>query len=199
MILNNVIHISFHLCPGLCSINEPIRTLRYWTVHGASLLINLGVFECNIEHRRSVLVLCMLYKFRCNQMHPLYGAQHVLYMQVRVARGPLVFHRYTYAPPRCRTSQYCKTFVPRSSCISAELSCFMTMYLITWDRRVLRTGPMLFTKSSETVFYLLLFSILLSIGWFCGAGVFGLIGCLSLSHSLEFPTSFNNNNTNNKN
>ena len=29
---------------------------------------------------------------------------------VRVARGASVAHRYSYAPPRCRTSQYCGTF-----------------------------------------------------------------------------------------
>ena len=31
-------------------------------------------------------------------------------------------------------------------------------------------------------------------GWYCGAGVFGLIGCRSLSLNLALPTSFNNNN-----
>ena len=30
-----------------------------------------GVFECDISHRRSVAVLCMLYKIRCDPMHPL--------------------------------------------------------------------------------------------------------------------------------
>ena len=32
---------------------------------------------------------------------------------------------------------------------------------------------------------------LLSIDWYCEAGVFGLIGCRSLSFSLALPTSFN--------
>ena len=31
-------------------------------------------------------------------------------------------------------------------------------------------------------------------GWYCGAGVFGLIGCISISLSLALPTFFNNNN-----
>ena len=45
---------------------------------------------------------------------------------------------------------------------------------------------------------LLLFSLtLLSVyRWYYGAGVFGLIGCRSLSLSLALPTSFNNNNEN---
>ena len=33
-----------------------------------------------------------------------------------------------------------------------------------------------------------------SIGWYCGAGVFGLIGCQSPSPSLALPIFFNNNN-----
>ena len=31
-------------------------------------------------------------------------------MIARVTRGALVAHRYTYAPPRCRTLQYSRTF-----------------------------------------------------------------------------------------
>ena len=37
------------------------------------------------------------------------------------------------------------------------------------------------------------FLFFLSIGWYRGTGVFGLIGCISLSLSLAVPTSFNNN------
>ena len=33
-----------------------------------------GVLECDIAHRRSVAVLCMLYKIRCNLVHLLNGA-----------------------------------------------------------------------------------------------------------------------------
>ena len=42
-------------------------------VSGASLLTE-GVFECDIAHRRSVAVLCMLYKIGYNWMRPLYRA-----------------------------------------------------------------------------------------------------------------------------
>ena len=58
-----------------------------------------------LSHRRSVAVLCMLYKIRCNPMHPLCGALPVPYVPFRVTRGSLIAHRYTYALPRCRTSQ----------------------------------------------------------------------------------------------
>ena len=73
-----------------------------------------SVFECDIVHRQSVAVLCMLYKIRCNPMHPLNGALPGNYVTVRLTRGALVVHRYTYARPRCRTSQYRRTFVPLS-------------------------------------------------------------------------------------
>ena len=72
------------------------------------------VFECDISHRRSVAVLCMLYKIRCNPVHPLNGALPGPYVPPRVTRGALVAHRYTYAQPRCRTLQYSRTFIPFS-------------------------------------------------------------------------------------
>ena len=81
-----------------------------------------GVFEYNIAHRRSVAFLCMLYKIRCNPMHPLNGALPGPYVQVRVTRGSLVAHRYTYAPPRCRTLQYSRTFIPFSVSLWNDLA-----------------------------------------------------------------------------
>ena len=78
------------------------------------VFLTRGVLECDLEHRRSVAVLCMLYKIRCNPMHPFYGALPVPYVSVRVTLGPEIAHRYTYAPPRCRTSQYLRTVIPLS-------------------------------------------------------------------------------------
>ena len=43
-----------------------------------------SVLECDIAHRRCMAVLFMLYKIRCNPMHPLYGALPVPYVPVRV-------------------------------------------------------------------------------------------------------------------
>ena len=71
-----------------------------------------GVFECDISHRRSVAVLCMLYKIRCNPVHPLNGALPGPYVPARVTCGSLVAHRYTYEPAHCRTLQYSRTFIP---------------------------------------------------------------------------------------
>ena len=87
-----------------CSAADTHLKLLDRAVSGARFLA-WGVFLCDISHRRFVAVLCMLYKFRCNQVHPLNGALPGPYVPVRVTRGALVAHRYTYAPPCCRTLQ----------------------------------------------------------------------------------------------
>ena len=38
----------------------------------------------------------------------------VPYVPVRVTRGAVIAHRYTYAPPRCRTWQYRRIFISLS-------------------------------------------------------------------------------------
>ena len=83
---------------------------------------NCGVFECDIAHRRSVAVLCMLYKIRCIPMHPLYSALPVPYVPVWITRGALVAHRFTYTLPHCRTSQYRRTFIPLSVSLCNDLA-----------------------------------------------------------------------------
>ena len=49
----------------------------------------------DIDHRRSVVVLCMLYKIRCNPMHSLHDAPPGPHVPVQITRGALVAHRYT--------------------------------------------------------------------------------------------------------
>ena len=105
-----------------CGVRLPIHTLNYWdsVVSGACFLAG-GVLNCDLSHRRSVAVLCMLYKIRCNPKHPLCGALPVPYVPVRVTRGALIAHRYTFAPPRCRTSHYHRTFIPLSVALWNDL------------------------------------------------------------------------------
>ena len=55
-------------------------------------------------------------------MHPLYGALTGPRVQVRVTRSALVAHRYTYVPPRYRTSQYRMIFIPLL--VSVERPCY---------------------------------------------------------------------------
>ena len=81
-----------------------------------------GMFECDNSHRRSVAVLCMFYQISCNPVHTLNGAQPGPYVPTWVTRGALVAHRYTYAPPRCRTLQYSRAFIPFSVSLWNDLA-----------------------------------------------------------------------------
>ena len=96
-----------------CSAGDTHLRLLDRAVSGSRFLTG-GVFECDISPRRSVAVLCMLYKIRCNPVHHLNGALPGPYVPARVTRGTLVAHRYTYAPPRYRTLQYSRSFMPFS-------------------------------------------------------------------------------------
>ena len=102
-----------------CSAANTHHRLLDRVVSSTSFL-TLGVFECDLAHLRSVAVLCMLHKIRCNPMHPLYGALPVPYVPVRVTCGAA--HRYIYAPPCCRTSQYRRTFIHLSVSLWNDLS-----------------------------------------------------------------------------
>ena len=78
------------------------------------------MFEFDNARRRSVAILCMLYKIRCNTLHLI--AIPGPYVPVQVTRGVLVAHRYTYAPPSCRTSQYRRTFITLSVSLWNDLA-----------------------------------------------------------------------------
>ena len=101
-----------------CSAADTHRRLLDCVDSGTSFLTG-GVFECDLAHRRSMAVLCTLYKISCNPMHPLHGA---LPMPVQVICRAAITHQYTYAPPCCRTSQYCRTFIPLSGSLWNDLS-----------------------------------------------------------------------------
>ena len=64
----------------------------------------------------------MLFKMKSNPMHTLSGALPLPYVPARVPRGALVAHRHSLAPPRCRTSEYRRTFVPLSVSLLNDLS-----------------------------------------------------------------------------
>ena len=82
-----------------------MHTFNYWTLRSVVLVfLTRGVIECNISYRRSVEVFCMLYKIRCDPMHPRNGALPVSCMTARVTSGALVAHRNTNAASHCRTS-----------------------------------------------------------------------------------------------
>ena len=74
-----------------CSAADTHLKLLDRAVSGSRYLTG-GVFESDIAHRRSVAVLCMLYKIRCDPMHPLNDALPGPYVPVRVTRGTLFAH-----------------------------------------------------------------------------------------------------------
>ena len=159
------------------------------------------MFECDIPHRRTVAILRMLYKIGYNPMHPLYSALPLPYVPVRVTRCVLVAHRYSDALPRCRTSQYRRTFIPSSVSLWND-HCW---HCIRWcgTGGFQEQGHCLFIGLSCPISFLssafFRFHFFLSIGWYCRADVYGLIWCTSRSPNLALQTSFNNNKNNNNN
>ena len=91
-----------------------------------------------VEHFVLTKVICVRNKYTCpssicsrivhaikiksNPMQPLSGALPLPYELACVTRGALVVHRHLFMPPRCRTSQYCRSFVPLSVSIWNNLS-----------------------------------------------------------------------------
>ena len=132
----------YHLCAAVCTNSSVVYegfsgrqhayciicvqlyalTAQWYTMSLTAGRLAARLLYCYCSHRRSVEVLCMLYKIRCNPMHPLNGALPGPYVPARVTRGALVSHRYTYAPPRCRTLQYSRTFIPFSVSLWNDLA-----------------------------------------------------------------------------
>ena len=97
-----------------------------------------------------------------------------------------ITHMHRFAAEPCSTAG----LLFPSLCPSGTI--LLTAYSILWDWRVPRARPMLlywpkllYPYYSHLLFFPFSF---FSIGWYCGAGVFGLIGCTSLSLSLALPT-----------
>ena len=102
-----------------CSAADSHLKLLDRVIRSADFLAG-GVLDCNLAHRRSVAEL--LFKIKCNPMHPLNGALPLPFVPARVTRGTLVAHRHSFAPPHCRTSQYHRTFVLLSVSLWNDLS-----------------------------------------------------------------------------
>ena len=116
-----------------------------------------------------------------------------LYLNRMCQRGTLVTHRYTYAPLRCRTSQYLRTFITLPVFLWNDLANLVLngVGLAGFKRRAnafFYWSKLLYPYYSLPTIFLFLF--FLSIGWYCGAWGFGLIGCISVFLSLALPTFF---------
>ena len=139
------------------------KTTLHRVVSGASFFTEF-MFECDLAHRRSVAILCMLYKIRCNLLHPLYGAVSVSYVPVRVTRGAIdsLMHLFAAEPRSIAGLLFCFQY----HCGTI----FVTPYTMVWDWRVSRAGPMsLYWPSCSLPFCLLLsllsFYVLVLRGW----------------------------------
>ena len=132
-------------------------------------------------------------------MDPLYGALHVPYVPVYVTHGAVIADRYTYAPPRSRTSQYHRTFIPLSVFLCNDLSdpVFDGVELEGFKSRAMP----FYWPSCLLTFCLLLFS--LSLLSFYGLELWGWgfrTDRVFITLSQPYITNlFNNNNNNNNN
>ena len=158
-----------------CSTADTHLKLLGRVVSGASFLTG-GVFEGDFAHRRSVTVLCMLYKIRCNPLHPLSGS-HIGTLMCLLAAEP---HSIAWLlfPFRC----LCGTNL-------------VTPYSMVWDWRVTRAGQMPFYWSScylpfvSSWFPFLFFH---SMGWYYGtASCFQLVS-IWLSNFQDSETCVRN-------
>ena len=126
----------------------------------------------DLAHRRFVAVLCILFKIKSNQMHSLSGALTLPYVPARVTRGALVACGHPIALHRCRTSQNRRTYVPRQSLFGKIL---VTLCLMVWDWRVLRTEPVLSSWPNQLFIFVsnnfLIF-------------ILPLVGCVGLGSSV---------------
>ena len=145
------------------------------------------IIYCHLTKVSSQINKCIIYEANelsitlstlwRNPLHPLYGALPVPYVPVQVTLGAVIAHRYTYAPPRCRTSQITGLSFP---CQFLSRTILVTPCSMVWDWRVLRAGPMPFIGLAARSLFVsccFLFLFFHSMGWCYGVGVFGLIGC----------------------
>ena len=167
-----------------CSAADTHRKLLDWVVSGARFRTT-GVFECDIVHRRSVAVLCMLYKIRCiPDASSLWSSTCAVYASAgftRCSGHTSVYYSCASSLQNLTVPHY--LYSPLS--VTVEQSCWTCIQCLTGR----------FQKQSQWFFiglsYLIPFCLLLFFPFstFClyvgivGRGVCGLIGCKSLSHS----------------
>ena len=96
--------------------------LRFKNIYNQTLIFFEYIIHICIEkiYIRIMNILALL--IMCNPVHPLNGSLPGPYVPARVTRGALVAHWYTYAPPRCRTLQYSRTFIPFSVSLWNDLA-----------------------------------------------------------------------------
>ena len=75
----------------------------------------IGSGNYDLTHRRNISSVCMLFKIRANVYHPLNDMiPHPINFSRRT-RLAVNTHPLCYQVPRCRTNQYQRSFIPRST------------------------------------------------------------------------------------
>ena len=100
----------------------PIHTLNCWSEQSVVPGFSLGVCLSVTFHIVDTWQSCVCFIRSGNTVHPLTSDLPGPYVPARVTRGALVAHRYTYAPPRCRTLQYSRNFIPFSVSLWNDLA-----------------------------------------------------------------------------
>ena len=163
-------------CPAVwCSAADTHHKLLDRVVSGASFFTG-GVFECDLEHRRSMAVLCILYKIRCDPLHAVYGALPIPHVPVLVTRNAIA-HRYTYAPPIAAEPRSIAGLLFPCQYLCGTI--LMTPYSMVWDSGFQEHGQCLsIGLAARSLFVSCCFFFLFvhSICWYSGAGVIILIG-----------------------
>ena len=70
------------------------------------------VVPCNLNNRRSVAGLCMLYKVRERVSHPLFACLPAPYRRERFTRRADALNEFAFEPVRYRTNQCSRSFIP---------------------------------------------------------------------------------------
>ena len=193
MVGDDFVDYSWQFCSSLgvwCSAAETHLKLLGSVFSGARFLIIIeGLFECDIAHRRSVAVLRMLYKIRCDPMQ--------LFLVLNLGRmcqcgvHAVLWSHICILISDVRTSQYHRTFIPHSvslwlrscwPCIDGvRLAGFMGKAIKPCSREfsliftfVFYWSKLLYPLLSSTILPVLFF---LSIDFYCGAGVFSALHC----------------------
>ena len=138
-----------------CSASDSHLKLLDIVVRSASFLA-VGVLERNLPLHRSVAELCTLFKIESNQVHPLSGALLLPYVPARV---------HSFGPPRCRTSQYRRIFVPIYRYLFGMI--FVTLCLMVLDWLVSRAEPMLSCYMICSFFFVSYCFIFFFLPWVC--------------------------------
>ena len=101
----------------------------------------MGVFECDIVHRRPVTGLYMLYKIRCNPMDSLYCALSVTYCMSQCLLHLVLWPYIGNHLPLLDAEPLSTAGLsfPSQFLIGTIL---LTLYLVVYHRPVLRVGPL---------------------------------------------------------